>query len=585
MRAAVGVDESTRGRLSALRVLDASTAATFIGAAVGQGTQMLLGNQRGDVWTNLSRSGDPSFHMSPSGTGEFKGAGDEPMLGSPVPIDGTPWAIALATPRSAVVAPVWRLFGVLAGAGLGFIVLATLGAVFFSGRLTRPLGDLTDAAQAVAGGDYGQRVRASGRDEIARLGDSFNAMALEIERSRAALETHARELSESREDARRANEAKDEFLAVLSHELRTPLNAMLGWCQILRMGALPAERTSHALEVIERNARAQLRLVNDLLDVSRMVVGRFSIETRRVDAAAIVQAAVEAVQPAAAGKGVHLSASLCDGAVLDRGDAGRLQQAVGNLLSNALKFTPPGGRIDVSLVHADGGLALEVRDTGVGIAPDELPFVFDRLRQSGDAARRHSGLGLGLAIVREIVELHGGHALATSAGPGRGATFRVWLPRPGRPQIAGDAASASAGARDEGRPGSIRGVRCLVVDDSADAREIVASMLAAGGAHVTAVESADAALRALDQHEPDVVLSDLAMPGVSGFDLITRIRSRDAASGGRIPAIALTAYASHDDRTRSMGAGFDAHLAKPVDAAELIGAVAGLTTGAARPMQ
>jgi CheY-like chemotaxis protein len=353
---------------------------------------------------------------------------------------------------------------------------------------------------------------------------------------------------------------------------------MLGWCQLLRRGAVPPTRLAHAVDVIERNARAQLRLVDDLLDVSRIVVGRFTLQCAPVDAAAIVQAAVESIQPAATQKGVSVHTTLAPDALVARGDGGRLQQAIGNLLSNALKFTPHGGRIDVDLTHRAGGLEIVVRDTGEGIAADALPFVFNRLQQAdGHAARRHAGLGLGLAIVRQVVELHGGTVKAESDGPGTGAIFRVWLPTAGAPDVrSSNPETPAVSLREADAAASVRGVRCLVVDDSEDAREMVAALLTTRGAAVTAVDSADAALQSLDRELPDVIVSDLAMPGQSGLEMIGRIRARSAERGGGIPAVALTAYAAPEDRSRSIQAGFDEHLVKPVDASVLFDTVARL---------
>jgi len=295
-----------------------------------------------------------------------------------------------------------------------------------SGRVTKPLDELNLAAQALARGDYSRRVVASRRDEVGQLGSAFNAMAEQIHKGRVALEARAEELVASHEIAREANDAKDRFLAILSHELRTPLSAILGWCQMLREGTVPADRVAHALRVIERNAVAQRRLVEDLLDVSRIVAGKFAVEMGTADPVAIVQAAIESIQPVADAKSIVLSIDVgretgADGGVL-QGDPGRLQQAVWNLLSNAIKFTPHGGSVDVSVGHVGSSVEIVVRDTGDGISRDALPRVFERLQQGdGGMARRHAGLGLGLAIVRQVVDLHQGTVSAESDGawPGR----------------------------------------------------------------------------------------------------------------------------------------------------------------------
>jgi signal transduction histidine kinase len=414
------------GHLVIERTIDAAASSALIRGMVGQQAQVFIGNRTGDVWTDLQRAITlPALDLATPGPRELSGPNGVRMFGAPIAIPNTKLVVMIALPTAEVMAPVWRLVGQLAATGIVFIGLSTIGAAILSARVTRPLDELTGAAQAMAAGDYAQRVNAAGRDEVARLGDAFNNMARQVEQARRDLEARARELSASQKEAQRANDAKDEFLAVLSHELRTPLNAILGWCQVLSVRGVPEPETRHAIAIIERNARAQLRLVDDLLDVSRIVFGRFSVESRPVDAVSVVRAAIESIQPAAADKGVDLRTTLPAAVRSMLGDAGRLQQAAGNLLANALKFTPTGGQIDVSLVESDG-LEIVVQDNGEGIAAETLPRIFDRLQQGDHTA---PGLGLGLAIVREIAELHGGRVSAASRGKGTGATFRLWLPR------------------------------------------------------------------------------------------------------------------------------------------------------------
>jgi CheY-like chemotaxis protein/anti-sigma regulatory factor (Ser/Thr protein kinase) len=333
-----------------------------------------------------------------------------------------------------------------------------------------------------------------------------------------------------------------------------------------------------AFEVIERNALAQLDLVEDLLDLSRIITGKFRLNVGPVDLAIAIDAAVEAVQPAATAKGITLEVVADEGSGVVVGDAARIQQAVWNLLSNAIKFTPPAGRVTVSRRKRDTTVEIEVADTGEGIEPDVLPYVFDRFRQ-GDSGttRTHMGLGLGLAIVRHIVELHGGRVRVTSAGQGKGATFYVSLPvvpaeqravvPRGRPSV--------ASAR---RPSAVTlaGVHVLVVDDDRDARDLVAEVLRSRAADVATVASAPECLDAIDRDMPDVLLIDIAMPGMDGFDLIRRIRARPREQGGAIPAVALTAYARAEDAARSLAAGFQVHLSKPVDLDKLLATVASL---------
>jgi signal transduction histidine kinase/ActR/RegA family two-component response regulator len=396
--------------------------------------------------------------------------------------------------------------------------------------------------------------------------------ALAVENARAYAQVNA------------ANRAKDEFLATLSHELRTPLNAVLGWSRMLRDGTISAGKMPRALEVIERNAIAQLDLVEDLLDLSRIITGKFRLNVAPVDLGAAIASAIEAIQPAAAAKGITVDILGEDGAGVMIGDAARLQQAVWNLLANAIKFTPTGGRVTVSRRRRDGDVEIQVTDNGEGIDAAVLPFVFDRFRQ-GDSGttRMHMGLGLGLAIVRHIVELHGGRVSVASDGKGQGATFRIALPVVPIEQAAvAEADRDRAMISDRPTAVQLKGLRVLVVDDDQDARELITEVLRSRGAEVTAAASAEEARAALDREPPDVLLSDIAMPGHDGLELIRSVRQRPVGAGCRVPAIALTAYARDEDRARSLAAGFDAHLAKPVDLDALVMTVAGLGRGGAR---
>jgi PAS domain S-box-containing protein len=373
--------------------------------------------------------------------------------------------------------------------------------------------------------------------------------------------------------ANAANRAKDEFLAMLSHELRTPLNAVLGWTRMLRASAVSAARVPRALEIIERNAEAQSRLVEDLLDLSRVITGNFRLDVKPVHLLSAVDAAIETIQPAAAAKDIAVKVVVESRSDLVIGDAARLQQVIWNLLANAVKFTPTGGRITVSLRHTDSQIEVEVADTGEGIVASVLPYVFDRFRQ-GDSGttRSHSGLGLGLAIVRHIAEMHGGRVEVASAGRGRGTTFRLKLPAMavesgGAPTVQ-DKSVVDAGAGPQ-----LAGVHALIVDDDPDARELLSELLQGRGAAVTAASSVAEGLAAIDRHPPDIIVSDLAMPYEDGFDLIRRLRARPPESGGKVPAIALTAYARAQDSERSLSSGFQAHLTKPVDTAKLFSTV------------
>jgi signal transduction histidine kinase/CheY-like chemotaxis protein len=380
-----------------------------------------------------------------------------------------------------------------------------------------------------------------------------------------------------------ANRAKDEFLATVSHELRTPLNAMMGWATILRSGGLDEPTTAHALEVVERNARSQAQLIEDLLDVSRIISGKLRLDALPVSLAQVVQAAVDVVKPAADAKDVRLEVDTDPFAGLVLGDPGRLQQIVWNLLSNAVKFTPDGGRAQIRLRRVNSHVEILVSDSGQGISAEFLPFVFDRFRQAdGSLARRHGGMGLGLAIVRHLVELHGGTVSAFSAGRDKGSTFTVKLPlmstrNTGTPVTTSERmlAKAQPDIPIESAP-MLEGLNLLVVEDEPDTRELLTTIFHACHAEVRDVASPNEALKLLEEWTPDVLISDIQMPGEDGYSLIRKVREKEGSSGMRLPAVALTAHARVDDRVRALAEGFDAHVSKPVEPAELIMVVASL---------
>jgi signal transduction histidine kinase/response regulator RpfG family c-di-GMP phosphodiesterase len=381
----------------------------------------------------------------------------------------------------------------------------------------------------------------------------------------------------ARADAERANRVKDEFLATLSHELRTPLTAILGWSRMLRTAGLDETMRARALETIERNAQSQSQLIDELLDVSRIVTGKLTLNVRPFELLPVVEAATDSIRPATDAKSIRLDVSLDPAAGRVAGDPARLQQVIWNLFSNAVKFTPAGGRVGVKLERDGASARITVSDTGVGIDPQIIPYIFDRFRQAdGSTTREHGGLGLGLAIVRHLVELHGGTVSAESAGRDSGATFTVALPVA---RAAEDADAARDGQRaGEGHApknvGALEGLSILLVDDVADARGLIATVLRGSGAVVHECGSAAEALDALDTRAADMLLSDIGMPYQDGYALIAEVRRRDA--GRRLPAIALTAYATAEDRARALSAGFHLHLAKPVDNEQLIAAVASL---------
>jgi signal transduction histidine kinase/CheY-like chemotaxis protein len=381
----------------------------------------------------------------------------------------------------------------------------------------------------------------------------------------------------ARADAETANHSKDEFLATLSHELRTPLNAILGWAVTLRTARLDERLSTRAVEVIERNARALGQLIEDLLDVSRIVTGKLRLDVRLVDLVTVTEAALDAVRPAADAKGIRLQTVLDPRAGPVSGDPDRLQQVVWNLLSNAIKFTPKGGRVHVRLQRVDSHIEIVVSDTGRGVAPELLPYVFDRFRQDSASARH--GLGIGLALVRHLVELHGGTATAESPGPDQGATFTVRLPLLVHPEPSGDDErlhpTAFRGAAFTPTV-SLAGVRLLVVDDERDTLDLFASVLRMTGAEVRGASGVEEALGVFEAWQPHLLISDIGMPGEDGYGLIRRVRALAPERGGRVPAVAVTAYGSVDDRIRILSAGFQMHVPKPVEPAELVAVVANL---------
>ena len=375
-----------------------------------------------------------------------------------------------------------------------------------------------------------------------------------------------------------ASRMKDEFLATVSHELRTPLNAMLGWTKLLRSGRLEPDRLGAALETIERNTLAQAQLIEDLLDVSRIVTGKLRLQKKPVDLADIVRAAVATVQPAADARGVTLDLQITMPEGVLMGDPARLQQVVWNLLSNAIKFSPERGRVAVTLTADGAQAALSVSDRGVGIPPAFLPYVFDRFRQADSTiTRTHGGLGVGLAIVRHVVEMHGGMVEAFSEGENRGATFTVRMPLD--PSAA--AAARAAAPEQARRPHDIAGLSVVLVDDQPDALEMTRLLLETRGAHVRTAPSARHALQALRDARPDVLVADIGMPGEDGYWLVEQMRADPALA--ELPAIALTAYARPEDRARSLASGFQAHLTKPLDAEDLTAAVASLARSPRSP--
>ncbi|MDB5217028.1 MAG: Chemotaxis protein methyltransferase CheR [Myxococcaceae bacterium] len=421
---------------------------------------------------------------------------------------------------------------------------------------------------------YSDSGRRHSPDDVLLAEDLASRAAVAIENA------HLYELA-NRERARveAATRAKDEFVAMLSHELRTPLNAILGWTRLVRHGALAPEKHPHAMEVIERNAEAQNQLVGDLLDVSKVISGTVRINPAQMDLRDVVEMAVEGMRPAADAKRVTIDTDLDHDSTLLRGDADRLQQVAWNLLTNAVKFTPKGGRVQITLRRVESDLELVVEDTGIGIAPEFLPHMFDNFRQSDQSTTRsHGGLGVGLAIAKHLVILHGGTLEGSSDGLGHGSRFTVRLPI--SPVVSSTVGVKRAPAvRSDDRtaiPEGLSGLTVLVVDDETDARELLQILLESCGIVVRIAKSAQAALDELERCTPDVIISDIGMPHEDGYSLIEKIRASASEVTRRIPAIALTAYAMAEDRNRALLAGFNLHATKPADPGVLITMVADL---------
>ncbi|MFN7945269.1 MAG: response regulator [Blastocatellia bacterium] len=385
---------------------------------------------------------------------------------------------------------------------------------------------------------------------------------------------------QARETAEAASRAKDEFLAAVSHELRTPMTPVLGWLRLIRGGTLNAQATAHALEKIEHNVRAEIRLVEDLLDVSRIITGKLRIDCRPLELLPIIESAIDSMSPAAEARGITLRLEADSLSGLVAGDPDRLRQVVWNVLSNAIKFTPQGGRVAVRLERTDSQMIITVSDTGQGIHADFLPFMFERFRQAdASLTRAHGGLGLGLAIVRHLVELHGGTVTAYSAGPGKGTTLTIALP------LLDQRHKVSQPERRQSVPQpltpktefSLDGVRALAVDDDPDTLEILTWVLTQSGAQVRTAPSALAALDIFQQDSVDVVISDIGMPGLDGYDLIRRIRELEQNRRPQVPAIALTAFTRIEDRLQALASGFQMYISKPVEPEELVAVIASLT--------
>jgi signal transduction histidine kinase/ActR/RegA family two-component response regulator len=410
-------------------------------------------------------------------------------------------------------------------------------------------------------------------------------LQLEITERKQAEEERAQLLireQAARAEAEQANRTKDEFLATLSHELRTPLSAILGWSHLVRSGKLDEPQMSRAFETIERNARSQSQLIDDLLDVSRIITGKLQIEARPVDLCGVIEAASDAVRPALEAKSIKFEAVMASEDCLVPGDPNRLQQIFWNLFSNAAKFTPEEGQVRVDVKRVDSAIRVSVSDTGVGITPDFLPYIFDRFRQAdGSTTRIHGGLGLGLSIVKHLVQLHHGTVVVESQGKNQGSTFTVTLPLASAAPIPAPEMMEEAELNDDSLPSGLsrilEGLRILVVDDEVDSRDLVSAILTRCGSEVNCCESAADAIKAIQDWKPDLLVSDIGMPNEDGYSLIRKMRKLKSKRARQTPAVALTAYVTHEDRERALAAGFQMHVPKPIEPIALIMSIAAAT--------
>jgi signal transduction histidine kinase/ActR/RegA family two-component response regulator len=452
---------------------------------------------------------------------------------------------------------------------VGGLLLSFLLSFSLQRIVARPIAALAGTAREIADrGDYSLRAKPASKDEIGVLVETFNSMLDEIESSQ-------RERADLLVREQEANRLKDEFLATLSHELRTPLNAIVGWVHLLRSGQLPEEERRHAIDRIDRNAHAQAKLVQDLLDVSRITTGKLHLDIRDIDLGTVANNAIDACRPAADARQVGIVTQFT-GAFPTKGDPDRLQQVVWNLLSNAVRFTPTGGRVMVSITRTEGFDTLRVRDTGAGIEAQFVPYVFEPFRQADAASTRaHGGLGIGLTIVRRLTEMHGGTVTAASDGPGLGATFTVTLP-------VRDTRAATASQAEPARVATLSGAKVLVVDDDPDTLELLEQTLRMAGARPLPAGSVAEALHLIADGQIDALVSDIAMPGQDGYTLISLLRDR-MGSAMPVATLALTAYAGAADRKRALDAGFREHLAKPVNPNVLLQTLEDLLANAYTP--
>ncbi|MEH1939678.1 MAG: ATP-binding protein [Nostoc sp.] len=487
------------------------------------------------------------------------------------------WTTAVVVPIEVIESPARRAMWLVVGSGLALLVVSGVGALVLSRWISQGIASAACAAEALAKGEY-PRISPSPIKEIVLLGQALEFSADLLQERERERDEHLKQSEAARAEAEAASRLKDEFLITVSHELRTPLNAIFGWAQLLRAGKLDREKTQRAIDTIERNAKAQAQLVNDLLDTSRIIIGKLRLEPQPLNLAIVIVNALDSVRHAAEVKGIDLQLQLTN-VELVLGDQNRLQQVLWNLLSNAVKFTPQGGRVEVKLQMANSLVEVIVRDTGVGIKAEFLPHAFERFRQAdGSTTRKFGGLGLGLAIARHLVELHGGTVHADSDGEGKGATFTVKLPVIARRESISVPPMTSAD--DMFSPykslHGLQDVRVLVVDDEPEARYLVSTVLMQHGAEVRACACAAEALKEVLAWKPTVILCDIGMPEEDGYDFIRKVREWEMKVGGQIPAVAVTAFGGEEDRLKAISSGYQTHFPKPIEATQLAALVASL---------
>jgi signal transduction histidine kinase/ActR/RegA family two-component response regulator len=487
------------------------------------------------------------------------------------------WTTAVLVPVEAIDSPPRQAMWLVVVSGLALLAISGVGALVLSRWISQGIASAAYGAEALAKGEY-PHITPSSIKEVALLGEALKFSAGLLQERQRERDEHLRQVETARAEAEAANRLKDEFLITVSHELKTPLNGILGWAQLLRGGKLDQEKTQLAIATIERNAKAQAQLVNDLLDTSRIVIGKLRLEPQPLNLATLIVSAVDSVRHAAEVKDIDLQLQLANVEPV-LGDPNRLQQVIWNLLSNAIKFTPQGGRVEVQLQQANSLVEAIVRDTGVGIKAEFLPHVFERFRQAdGSTTREFGGLGLGLAIVRHLVELHGGTVQAYSEGKGKGATFSVKLPvavRQEKISFLSKTPVDSTSWRIKNLYG-LEGVRVLVVDDEPDARDIVRAVLMQQGAEVQACTCAAEALQQVFSWKPTIILCDIGMPQEDGYDFIRKVRDWEIEVGGQIPAVAVTAFAREEDKLKAIASGYQTHFPKPIEPTQLAAVVATL---------